>query len=104
MEWGSYYLGNVFEEWPGEVRRPWNGTHLLLLSTLTTGQPQSEIHQIHNNVECYVHDNLNAESPTLLPDIYSLHIRFTLVYPHCGTIVLKSLDMSSLKVTLLFVT
>ena len=26
MEWGSYYLGNVFEEWPGEVRRPWNGT------------------------------------------------------------------------------
>jgi len=25
MEWGSYYLGNVFEEWPGEVRRPWNG-------------------------------------------------------------------------------
>jgi len=36
MEWGSYYLGNVFEEWPGEVRRPWNGTPLLLLSTLTT--------------------------------------------------------------------
>jgi len=26
MEWGSYYLGNVFEERPGEVRRPWNGT------------------------------------------------------------------------------
>ena len=25
MEWGSYYLGNVFEEWLGEVRRPWNG-------------------------------------------------------------------------------
>jgi len=37
MEWGSYYLGNVFEEWPGEVRRPWNGSPLLLLSTLTTG-------------------------------------------------------------------
>jgi len=36
MEWGSYYLGNVFEEWLGEVRRPWNGTPLLLLSTLTT--------------------------------------------------------------------
>ena len=36
MEWGSYYLGNVFEEWPGKVRRPWDGTSLLLLSTLTT--------------------------------------------------------------------
>jgi len=36
MEWGSYYLGKVFEEWPGKVRRPWNGTPLLLLSTLTT--------------------------------------------------------------------
>jgi len=40
MEWGSYYLGNVFEEWPGEVRRPWNGTPLLLLSTLTTCESQ----------------------------------------------------------------
>jgi len=31
----SYYLGNVFDG-PGEVRPPWNGTPLLLLSTLTT--------------------------------------------------------------------
>ena len=25
MEWGSSYLSKVFEEWPGEVGRPWNG-------------------------------------------------------------------------------
>jgi len=42
MEWSSYHLGNVFEEWPGEVRRPWNGTTLLLLSTLTTEQGSSK--------------------------------------------------------------
>jgi len=34
-------IGNVFEEWPGDVRRPWNGTPLLLLSTLTTADDQS---------------------------------------------------------------